>query len=290
MNALRTTLIAATVIFCASAFGEDYPIRLHRPVKVGDKFQVEGTGAKKEAMSVIADDQAVKNEDMNFTAAYQAEETVLEVGAKGQPTKISIKVGKLTRTEGGRTEEVAAKGAVIVASKVEKKTVYEVEGRPADAKTGKVLDIFISMGAAGATDDEIFGTKERKKVGETWGIDAKLAATDFAAEVGGRAEKLAGTAKLDGVDRDATGDVEKVSAQMSGKLIPPLPPNIIVDGAAFEAAFSGEFPVNPDVPRRAESSKMLMDFSAHADGPKGQKMVMKGSFGQSGSRKFTPMK
>jgi hypothetical protein len=290
MNATVFALLAAGLVFCAEARGQDYPIKLHRPFKVGDKFRVEATGASKQTSSVTVDGEVVKSENIDFSAAYEAEETVLEVDEKGRATQLSIKISKLTRTEGDKTEEIAEQGTVVIAARPAKKKLFEISGRPADAKTVKTLDLFITVGGQGPTDDEIFGTAERKKVGDTWGVDVKKAEADFQESAGGRLEDLVGTVKLDSVDKQAAGEVEKISALLTAKFIPPFPPGVTLDDSSLELKTSGAYPVDVNAPRRVESLKMKIDFSAHAPGKTGGKVTMKGGAEQSRVSMSTPVK
>jgi hypothetical protein len=232
----------------------------------------------------------VKSDGLDITAAYDAEETAVEVGEKGRPKKTSIKIGKLTITEEGKTTDVIAKDTVIVASKPDKKAVFEIDGKPVDPKAAKVLAIFVSVGETGATDDEIFGTKERKKIGDTWPADGKRAAEDIQAEMeGGRVEPLTGDAKLESVTKQATGEVAKVSVSLSGKFVPPIPPQLTVDDAKIEIKAGGEFPMNSDQQRLTDTAQIAVNFSAHGDSNQG-KITVKGEMSQSRALKLTPVK
>jgi hypothetical protein len=290
VNAPLFALLAASLVFCARGYTQDYPIKLHRPFKVGDKFRVEATGSSRQASSVTVDGEIVKREDIDFSAAYEAEETVLEIDDKGRATRLSIKVGKLTRTEGEKTEEIAEPGAVVIAARPEKKKFFEINGRPADGKAVKTLDLFITVGGQGPTDDEIFGTTERKKVGDSWGVDVKKAEEDFQESAGGRLEDLEGKVKLDSVDKRPNGEVEKISAHLTAKFLPPFPPGVTLDDSALDLKTSGAYPVDENAPRRMESLKMKIEFTAHAPGKNGGQVVMKGSAEQSRVSMSTPVK
>jgi hypothetical protein len=290
MNAFVFALLAVGLVFCTGARAQDYPIKLDRPFKVGDKFRVEATGTSKQSSTVTVDGEIVKREDIDFTAAYEAEETVLEVDDKGRATRVSIKVSKLTRTEGEKTEDLVEPGAVVIAARPEKKKFFEINGRPAEAKTAKTLDLFITVGGQGPTEDEIFGTTERKKVGDSWSVDVEKAKADFQESAGGRLEDLEGKVKLDGVDKRPNGEVERISAHLTAKFIPPFPPGVTLDDSSMDLKSSGAYPVDEKAPRRMESLKMKIEFSAHAPGKAGGKVFLKGSAEQSRVSMSTPVK
>jgi hypothetical protein len=264
-------------------------------MKVGAKYHVEGTGKMKQMTDASLNGKVVKSEKTEFTAAYDAEETTLAVEEKGRSSKISIKIAKLTRTERGRTEDVLPKDTVIMASKAEKKTEFEIDGQAVDRPVAQLLGLFISVAASNPeesdpTEDEIFGTKERKKVGDSWPINSKLIEESLNADGEGKAEKLVGTTKLVSVEHGASGDVAKITAEVSGKFTPPFPEEIVVDKTQLKFEFSGDFPLDSDQLRLTDTSSMTMKFFAHSDGPEGQKVIIAGSVEQSRTNKMTPMK
>jgi hypothetical protein len=290
MRLTSIALLAASLLFSTGAWGQDYAIKMQRPLKVGDKHRVEGTGAIKQATTVTSEGKVLKADGFDVTAAYEGEETTMEVGDKGRPTKTSIKVGKLTVTEGGKTTDALPKDTVVIASKPGKATVYEVGGKPVDPQAAKLLALFVSVGDTGSTDDDILGTKERKKAGDSWPADGKRAAEEMQGELqGGRVENLTGTAKLESVEKRAGGEVMKISASLIGKCAPPLPPQLTVEDGKIEMRAGGEFPVNPDGQRLTDIARISLTFTASGDSQQG-KITVKGEMTQSHDLKITPVK
>ena len=63
------------------------------------------------------------------------------------------------------------------------KTLFEIEGAPASGKVSKALDLVVNITSGGPTDDDIFGTTERKKAGDSWPINKAVAITDANAKL-----------------------------------------------------------------------------------------------------------
>jgi hypothetical protein len=262
---------------------------MHRPMKVGEKFRTTVNTKELHETSVTANGNPVKSEKEEFSVEFNGVVEILEVEAKGRPIKISATVEKLVKNDAGADGEVVPKGAVIVVSVDGRKQVYQINGMPAVADVAKVLDLTFSLSKSVATDDDVFGTHEKKKAGESWSINAALAKKDFAESFGLRVEDLAGKTTFDGVVKRADGDALKLSAVMAIKVIPPMPPNFAVDQSAAKAQLEGEFPVDLTRQRTAESMRLEMFVTAHGETPNGDKIAMTLHMDKTTQEKRTPL-
>ena len=272
------------------AHGQEYEIRMHRPVKVGEKFRITVAAKELRETSVTANGNPVRSEKEDRSVKFNGVVEILEVEAKGRPVKISATVEKLVKNEAGASSEVAPKDAVIVVSLDGRKQVYQINGMPAGADIGKALDIVFSLSKSGVTDDDVFGTNEKKKSGESWSINSALAKKDFAESFGLHVEDLTGKVTFDGVVNRAGGEALKLSVGMTLKAIPPMPPNFVVDQASAEARLEGEFPVDVTRQRPTESMSMKMNITAHGETPNGDKIVLTMSTEKLSQEKRLPLK
>jgi hypothetical protein len=63
----------------------------------------------------------------------------------------------------------------VTAFLADKKQQFTIEGTEVSPEAKEVLDMVITLDDVDYSEDEAFGTKERKKIGESWPITMKLA-------------------------------------------------------------------------------------------------------------------
>jgi hypothetical protein len=125
---------------------------------------------------------------------------------------------------------------------------------PVSLKGGKISDdvrkafevVYSPHKPGSATDDEVFGTKEPKAFGESWPINAKLAAED--AKKSGievSPEHLNGRTELVGKGRIGEADCLNVRTELaaSGVALKDLPAGATVDEGAMQATIAGCVPI-----------------------------------------------
>ena len=269
---------------------EDYEIRLNRPDKPGDQFKVFATGHSSLEMQFLSGADVMKEMKNDFSVEYEATRKVLAVEpAAGRPTKVRDTVAKAVVIRGKNRSDIAAKGAVLTASLENKKNKVEIDGRTVNPETAKLLEVVINLSRGGATDDEIFGTKGRKKPGDTWNINAVAAADDLARSDNIEMKKLAGEVKLDSVTHEASGDVLNITGHMAGDGRIPLPANITSIRGPFEVTFSGKFPTDLSVSRLQESIEMSIIIDASGIAPNGSPITVIGMLKRSMSSHTTPL-
>ena len=178
-------LIIIATLFPLTLAAKDYTIKLHRPAKVGEQFRLEVSGTKATTMARKLGD-VEESETEKWSAQLKGVVTVLKVNKLGGPVKLQVNVKSFTITEGKFTDEALPKGAVVRGEDGDDGNRFETwdeelrvgtplrEGRTVQAL--KMLFSFDEMEAQ-ETDDDIFGTKEKQKVGDSWKINPKALAT-----------------------------------------------------------------------------------------------------------------
>jgi hypothetical protein len=208
----------------------------------------------------------------DFLVDFESDVKALEVDKNGKPSKVSLTVDKCILKQGGTEKPLLAKGAVVIASLKDDETVYEIAGQPVDAETAEALDLVVVLGRNGASDDEVFGTKERKKVGDHWAMNAELAAKDLQDVMKGstvKKEDVAGTVTLDKVVKVGTTDCLQISVEMT--VNNETMPDMEVSQMKIHVHFLGLFPIDLSKDIMEESDSMTMSITAkgkpNPDGP-----------------------
>jgi len=287
-------LFLAVALWPASAAtGQDYEVRFHRPAKVGDKEHLAASGHVVSRLSLKAGDKVIQAEAHDYTVECEGAATILEVDQKDEPAKFSLLVEKCTRTEAPAAaagkpatekavaSELVPKGAVVVLASKGEETTVEVNGRPAAPEVQEALSEVFRISANAPTDDELFGTKERRKVGDQWAGNAELMSADLAKR--GfvlKNAKVSSTITLEKVVKVGETDCLQVRGQFEGSGVEPsgLPPNLKIEQSAIRARFGGKFPVDTKamVPERwAEFEGTLVGAFTAPNAPEARLEIFK---------------
>jgi len=119
-------------------------------------------------------------EEKKWSAKLKGIVTVLKVNKVGSVSQMKLMVDSFTITEGKFTE-----GAVIIGEEKDDKNQFELWDE--ESKLGVPLQDGIAVDALKLlftlddaedkeTEDDVFGTKDKKKVGDSWKINAKALA------------------------------------------------------------------------------------------------------------------
>jgi hypothetical protein len=158
---------------------QDYGIHLDRPLKSGDQSQVLVSGKSFEEILITSDAEVVQHTKDEFSVEYTVTRKVLEVERAGRPSKVQDTIQRLWVTRAGNRTELAPPGAILVATIEDKKKKFRIDDKTVSTETAKALKVVIDISTGGATDDDIFGTRTRKKVGDSWNMNTVAAAEDL---------------------------------------------------------------------------------------------------------------
>jgi hypothetical protein len=270
-HALSTlSLIAALLCgLISTASSEDYEVKLVRLAKVGERYGIVATGSQEQHMTMTLNGQGMPPRDKVMQVAFTAKAEVLAVSAGGREVKTSFTVETLTNTVGAQATDVLPAGTVVVAERTGAKTEFQVAGAPAKPEVADVLKVVISLESdQGANDDAIFGTKERKKAGDSWPMDAKAGAADLEAKENIKVDpaNISGTTTL--IEVLPAG--MRIAAKVTMKDVAvPLPPGMAVTSSVIAAEFSSVLPI--DTSKRVARSSISMDCKVKCAGKVGDK-------------------
>ena len=285
---LRMAALAAALPVLA----QDYEIRLHRPDRVGDKTKFSGVCKNRQEMTAWADGKKILEENKDLAVNFEGIGTVLEVSPKGKAKRLSLQVDKLSAMEGKIQKELLPRGTVVVAANVAKKKVFEVNGKAVQPEVARALQLVVSVGSDDHTDDEMYGTRERKRVGDSWDVNR----TALMEELSGpnmSVNDIRGQATLKNVLKDAEGTRLFVTFEMTGEGVTAAGGGSMVPGTPTLLKFTrtGEFPTDPSLPCVAET--MEASFSARGKrrpAPNGPEMEIRMDMQLSQKAKFTAVK
>ena len=169
----RLALVLVGIFFVATAGAQDYEIRLHRAIATGAKYRITGSGQQFERMQIFAGGKQVdqKEEDIRFDIETVA--TALTVDALGRPTQYTLAIEKFVVSPAGGDTVTLERGTVISGRLEGQRVILAIGDAPLGGLAAKVIEWMFPVPTSSGTDDDVFGTRERKKVGDRWPIDAR---------------------------------------------------------------------------------------------------------------------
>ena len=288
---LFAAIMGLAFIFSSASIliAQEYEIRLARKAKQGEKFRLSTTGLHSEKMVALVGNKPVNAKSDEFSVDLVASVTVLETNDQGDMTRYALGVEKCVITANGSGKALAVPGTIIVAAAEGPGMLFKINDTLVDPLTAKALEIVLPPPVKGVTDDDVFGTREKKKVGDSWDINAQVAAASFkeALNLSAAKEDIKGASTLDGVVKGAKEDYLVVSAWLSvDKFSLPLP-NVTLQSGQLKAVFSGRFPINQAHQSLEQSLKMAIRFiGSRPPDPKTPEMTFQGVFERSVRREI----
>lgn len=272
---LASSLLAASVALSANA--TDYAIKLTRGQAVGERYRITTTASDEQVMTMKAEGQDLPRRADHLVVEMVAGCEVLALTPGGRVAKTKLTIEKLNRVAGGQSTELLPPGAEVIAERLGQNTSYMVNGERASGPVAKALEITCPPmnSDSEATDQAVFGTSERKKVGDSWPINAAAAAADLAKRgVPADASNITGQATLAEVINQDGEPLLRITAYVTiNGIKPPLPPGVEVQQSEMRADFSGLFPA--DVTKRPVQESMALNLAFSAGGTtQGKTMAM----------------
>ncbi len=260
MHKLMIWICTAAILAGSPVFAKDYEIRLTRPYKVGQSYEIKKTGHLIEQQKMVAQQRILKDEKSSLFATLEGTVTVLKVDEIHQGIEYKLIVAECRKriNENKNEEEVLPKGTQVLVNKDE----FLVEGKNVPEDIEKVLGLFFFIPSSKVTDDDVFGTKDRKKVGETWAANSAAAAKDLDADsvivdkknIKGNMtlKKVAVVNKIKCLH--ISGNMEINNIEMS------LPQGMTLEKTSMSALFSGDFPIDTSIGRLSEQMNMKLEI------------------------------
>jgi len=268
-NKGRAVLVALAI--CGMVHAQEYEIRLTRQDRVGQVYDLTASGEMTEQETVISAGRVIESRRRSLSGTLEARGTVLAVDRHGRPCRVKLVVSRCELSPAvGQPVEVFPKGTEIVAEVEDGGQTYTVGGTEVSEQAGELLDLLISLPTSDVTDDEVFGTKEKKKIGDSWEINRAVAAK----ELGVKPEQVSGATRVetmvvvDGIPclrLSATMEAEE-----SGRVLRGLP----VENSVTSFRFSGEFPIDTSLGVLSETARIQGEEIARKKDPTGSDLTI----------------
>jgi hypothetical protein len=257
-----------------------YEVKLARPVKVGMKYHITTDGALVRETTISRAGTTAKQPDDGFGVHLEGTVEVLALDNIGEEAKVSIAVDKCSRITSAGETELVPKGKVLVAEGKGKDTKFSLrDGAELTKEASEALELVVSLDTDDTlTDDDLLGTKEMKKVGESWPATAENVVKDYQrVGVEAKPEDVEGEFRIDGLEKKGEEQCLKLSGNLKVKRLVTkadekeggggLPEGFVVEGVSMEAKYTGLFPVDTSKGSLAESASMT--FVTHVKGKGG---------------------
>src|SRR5262249_39020383 len=164
---------AAVVLLCLSslAAAQAYSIRFARPWKVGDRYRILATASSSAHSGATVGSTMVNTNIGDINVELLSDATVLEIRPDGRIAKVSLVIYKCIFRKDDKKKAVP-RGTLVIASVENGDQVFRVNGQPVDPDTATALSLVLWLDPQEKSEDQVFGTSEQKRVGESWAIKA----------------------------------------------------------------------------------------------------------------------
>lgn len=251
--------------------GDGYAVKFDRPLKAGFKYHYTNTG--KQSRKILMGGKPTPG-NLDMTYDYAADVTVKKVNDQGSPSVEEHKVTKCDAEINGKKQTVLKKGQVVVATLVDGKEQYTVDGKPADKDTAKVLKEIIDLDEDMDTDKVFDVAGKKKKVGDSWEPNKAELVAGFTKKMKDAAlplkpENISGKISLTGVGEQDGIKVLNLTADLTfKKAAPNMGPVKVTDGS-IHMTTSGWIPQDPaSTAGDMRKQKVTMHFEGDFRGKK----------------------
>lgn len=267
-----TRVLIFVSLFIGSAFAADlHEVRLLRPVKAGDQFDISAKVAFEDKMKTSLGGQEIESDETRAACRLTGVLTIVSVTKKGLPSAVKLKLKTVDCDEGGKPGAFFKEGDELFLRHGAPDNETQVNGEEADETQSQIIESLLSVeGEDEVTDEDVFGTKEKVAVGAEWPVNAKAAVDSLARNgvTGLDPKGVSGNTKL-----VSLGEFERqpaLSLRMTAKIdgkdvkLSSLPEN--VKGSRFHSEYTLEMDLPADPASAAGRVKGLATMHVDAKG------------------------
>jgi hypothetical protein len=195
---------------------------------------------------------------------FEGREEILAVDGKGMAFRESFTVEKFTKTEDGVTSMLLKPGSVIMTdgSQPDANQIVLQGGVMDEAALAAFSMLMPPHKPNSFTDDEVYGTREPKGVGDSWTINTAAAVESLQESLIIPIERMSGLSTISSKDifggDECLNMVTEVRADsVSLKLVPS---GFVPDQGTLQMTIRACVPVNPSAGSRKEGGDILTVF------------------------------
>jgi len=273
----RMLICLIALVVGSQVFAQDYEIRLTRPAKVGLKYETVISVTRATQKITKSQGEIKEKYSSSFTTTFEGTITVLKVDKLQRASELRLLVSKCLEKMGafGTLEEVLTKGTQVVARRNDSGMEFLVDGKAVSKGVGGVLEQLFSLPRSQVTADSIYGTKDRKKVGDSWAINSAESAKD-ASSVGTQVDKknISGSTRLKNVIEYQGKKCLQISTTVEGvNFTPPLlPDGMAVEKSKITFSYLNIYPIDKSIGSLAFTGTLFMSLEAKSKTDQGDTM------------------
>jgi len=249
LTTVAAAALALTLIHSeAGAQEKKYTIKLKREFLPKQKFTVEYKLSDFQAMEMEVDGEpriAPPGQDKNNTILLVGSEEIIEA-KNGVRMKVQLTVKEFTTVGLGTGKEEVLEPGTKVDITYSKVVTFSIDGKPVSEIAAGALSNLYKLENEGMDMEKVFGSGDKKAVGETWKINSKVAAEGLLKQkVSISPEDIEGSMTLKEVVEHKGIKCLRIEGKLILKKIPaPLPPGFTNTGSGGEMTMSGLFPAD----------------------------------------------
>jgi hypothetical protein len=251
------------------AVAQPYPIRIHRPIAVGQQFHLTSQGRETHKGSFSAGGKTVQDTKLDLTVDFAALVTVLEASEKGELVKASYAITNCLRALGKEKKQLFPSGTVVIGWLEGREEKFTVSDKPVEKDVQRALALATGLGKEQLLSDEMLGTDTSKNIGDSWDIKIEPALELLQKmEMGASKQDIQGRTTLEQVAK--TDDIEclELAAKIYIKKVSPaLPPALEMKSSFGTIRLTGKFPTDPKMRALEDSIEITADFTAQGKSP-----------------------
>jgi len=166
--------LASTAAAVEPEPAQDFAIHLSPPLAAGQRYLASGT---LQLDQEITPEQGPGTGEKHFLAHFEIAVRANEVTPRGNLRQAVLTIRKLEQQSGGSTIVLLPPGDEVTARRVGGKLVFEKSGHDLGEELSTVFHL-VTEGRRDEkpTDDQAFGTQARRRVGESWPVNAAAVA------------------------------------------------------------------------------------------------------------------
>jgi hypothetical protein len=258
---LMVCVTAATAAPPADAEAS-HEIKLNRPMKVGQKFDLKAECMIVQKSGGTIMGSAVGAETTRYIVRLDSELEIVDVDKHGRATETEQVIRSCVISKNGQVIRDEKAGTRLRAWRRGEDKGIEVDGVAVADETAGVLEMVCCLEHDGATDDELYGSSEPRKVGETWPIEHDAVLADFQRQTSTpiQSKQLSGEMKLlEALERDGEPCLKVFNRMKLDDAIlglGPMPPGATLEEASTDIKIQGVFPRDATKTWRSRSAQI----------------------------------
>lgn len=255
----------------AVAADDTYELRLHRPMKVGDRLKIAAKVAIDMQTRTILHADELEEEGVTAACRLAGELTVLSTTSKGLAKEVRMKLSEVECIKDGEDADFFKPGDLIYLRHDKPEKIIQVNGVEPDATQSEVIDTFLYVqGDESATDDELLGTPSKVKAGDSWPVNRQAMLKDWveAGFAGLREDDLKGKTTLAEITKLDGAPAAKLQGEFrienAGLHLPSMPEEVRAKRFTLEIQDETDLPLDPNA--LAVRSRMNLSMESESDG------------------------